>query len=198
MRINLCSTGWKKKVRSLGTVALSLILAFAIGIVSYADATQTASQKATLIKVRSLAKEGKILNSTFPVKKTTIDQVEKVLGKADSADYIGEAKGTYYVYMSHGLVFGANKGDQVFELRSFDNQLSKISSDTVKKVLGKPDHTVKSDTQLILGYYAGKDHRLEFVYKRADEKHPLLFDHYNVLYPNGTINQMADDPGRKW
>jgi len=25
-----------------------------------------------------------------------------------------------------------------------------------------------------------------------------MMDHYNVLYPNGTVNEMAGDPGRQW
>ena len=152
-----------------------------------------------LNQIMKLAKQGKVLNCRFIAGKTVFDEVEEAWGKADKMDYVAEAKGTYAVYDSKGFVFGINKGMQVFEIRSIESDVKKISLSQVKKVLGDPDKVLQYPGQDILGYIAGADYKLEFVFPKAgqEQEDPLL-DHLNVLYPRGTINMMADDPGRQW
>lgn len=156
-------------------------------------------QKALLASIMSLAKQGKIINSSFPVKTTVIDTVEKKLGKADKVDWVPAAKGNYATFSKYNVVFGFNKGSQIFEARSFDNRLNKITLSMVKKVYGTPAYDVKNKNEEIIGYTAGKEYKILFVFpKTANSSKDLKLDHYSVLYPRGTVNMMADDPGRQW
>lgn len=152
-----------------------------------------------LNQIMDIAKQGKVPNCRFIAGKTVFDEVEEAWGKADKTDYIAAAKGTYAVYASKGVVFGINKGMQVFEIRSMGNDVKKISLSQVKRALGDPDKVLQYPGQDILGYVAGTDYKLEFVFPKAgqEQEDPLL-DHLNVLYPRGTINMMADDHGRQW
>lgn len=147
-----------------------------------------------------LAKQGKVLDCPFAAGQTVFDDVEEEWGKADNTDYVASAKGTYATYSSRGYVFGINKGYQVFEVRSFGKKIKDITLSHVKEVLGDPDKVLDYPGQDILGYNAGTDYKLEFVFPEPSEEdnHDPSLDHYNVLYPPGTVNMMADDPGRQW
>lgn len=143
--------------------------------------------------------QGKVIYSDFSAKTNTIDDVEKVWGKADKTDYVAAAKGRYATYSGHNVVFGINKGNQIFEVRSFDNRLKSITLETTKKVLGTPAYDVKDNGQEIIGYITGSDFKVEMVFTQPTTSNPNpVMDHYNVLYPRGTVNGMADDPGRQW
>lgn len=157
------------------------------------------SQKQLLINIMKLARQGKIINSEFTCKTTVIETVEKKLGKPDKIDWVPKAKGNYATYSKHNVVFGFNKGSQIFEIRSFDKKLDKLSLTLVKKTFGTPAYDVKSNGQEIIGYTAGQEYKLLLVFPAPTKANndPLL-DHYSVLYPKGTINMMADDHGRQW
>ncbi|MDK2805873.1 MAG: hypothetical protein PWQ94_1037 [Thermoanaerobacterium sp.] len=145
----------------------------------------------------SLAKEGKVINCDFVTGKTTIDDIEKVYGTPDKQEYISSAKGTYTTFTDKGLVFGFNKGMQVFETRSFDGRLKAISKSDIEKVLGEAPYKATisgTPSQTVLGYTMNSDYKLEFVISNTTN----LVDHVNVLYPRATVNSMADDPGRQW
>jgi len=160
---------------------------------------QNTSQKLTLTNIKSLAKQGKVINSEFTLKTTVIETVEKKLGKPDKIDWVPKAKGNYATYSKHKVVFGFNKGSQIFEIRSFDNNLRKISLSMVKKSFGVPAYDVKSNGQEIIGYTAGQEYKILLVFQIPTKgtTDPLI-DHYSVLYPRGTVNMMADDHGREW
>lgn len=160
---------------------------------------QNDAQKALLLNMQKLAQDGKVINCDFAVKSNVIEDVQDKWGKEDKTEYIASAKGNYSTYSKHNAVFGFNKGSQLFEVRSFDSQLKNITLSAVKSVLGKPDHDVKSDKEEIIGYVINKDYKLLLVFpiSKTGGADPKL-DHYSVLYPQGTVNSMADDPGRQW
>ena len=146
-----------------------------------------------------LAKQGKIINSEFPVKTTVIEDVEKKLGNPDKVDWVPSAKGNYAVFSKYNLVFGFNKGAQIFEARSFDKQLNELSLSMVKKVYGTPAYDVKSNGEEIIGYVASSEYKILLVFPQPSNSHPNpVMDHYSVLYPKGTFNNMSNDPGRQW
>lgn len=159
---------------------------------------QDNSQKTLLESIKNLSDQGKVINCDFPVK-INISDIETKWGKADASDYISAAKGIYYTYSKHNVVFGCNKGDQIFEIRSFDSKLNKISISDVKEYFGTPAHDVKVSDEEVIGYVIGEEFKIEFVFPqyKNSTKIPML-KHYNILYPNGTINNMSGDPGRKW
>ena len=161
--------------------------------------TQEDAQKTFLLNMQKEAKLGKVINCEFPVKSKVIEDVEDKWGKADKSEYIASAKGTYAIYSKHKAAFGFNKGDQLFEVRSFDSQLSDITLSKVIEVFGKPAHDVKSVNEEIIGYVINTDYKILMVFPnpKTSGDDPKL-DHYSVLYPRGTVNSMADDPGRQW
>lgn len=157
------------------------------------------SSKALLLDMRQLAEKGKVLNSNFSVKTTVIEDVEKKWGKPDKTDWVPAAKGNYATYSSHDMAFGFNKGSQIFEVRSFDQQLEKVTLSKVKDTFGAPAYSTTVGGEEIIGYTAGQEFKILLVFPQVTgtNSDPTL-DHYSVLYPRGTVNSMADDPGRQW
>ncbi|AET67798.1 hypothetical protein Desor_2196 [Desulfosporosinus orientis DSM 765] len=138
-------------------------------------------------------------NNHFSVKTSRIADVERAWGKPDSTVYIEAANGTYATYASHHTVLGFNKQGQIFEIRSFEHGLKSISPEEVKDVLATPPMAAppaydnEFDGQMILGYLAGPEFKLEFVFTPTTAASDLSLDHYNILYPRG-----METPGREW
>lgn len=154
--------------------------------------------KSLLSNMITLAKQGKVINSNFSAKTNTFGDVEKVWGKADKMDYVATASGQYAAYNNHNVVFGIGKGDQIFEVRSYDSQLKGITLAQAKEVLGIPVYDNKSNGQEIIGYTTGTEFKIELVFPQMTQDTNPVMDHYNVLYPQGTVNTMANYPGRQW
>ncbi|WP_370455756.1 YjgB family protein [Psychrobacillus sp. AK 1817] len=157
------------------------------------------TQRKLLSSIMQLAKQGKIINSEFPVKTTVIEDVDKKLGKAEKVDWVPNAKGNYAVFSKYNVVFGFNKGSRIFEARSFDKKLNELSLSMVKKEFGAPDYDVKSNGEEIIGYVASSDFKILLVFPNPSNSNPdPVMDHYSVFYPKGTVNNMSNDPGRQW
>ncbi|MFA9376996.1 MAG: YjgB family protein [Lachnotalea sp.] len=155
-----------------------------------------------LQEIKDNAIFGKVINCDFQVNEDiTIQDIQEQWGDADNGngDYIAAAKGTYYNYSSHKLSFGTNKGDAVFEIRSSDDSLTSITMEDLVNYFGEPDYDVKTDTQEMIGYAVNADYHVLFIFPLPTTSHsnPTL-ERYNVLYPKGTVNNMADDSGKEW
>ena len=160
---------------------------------------QDNSQTVLLENIKKLAEQGKVINCDFPAKSTVIGNVKDKWGNPDKSVWVEQAKGIYDTYSKHNIVFGFNKGDQIFEVRSFDSRLGKISLSMVKKYFGTPAYDVKSNGEEIIGYTAGKEFKILYVFPLpADGSNNCILKHYSVFYPAGTVNMMADYPGRIW
>lgn len=160
---------------------------------------QKNAQTLLLGSIKKLAQQGKIINCDFPVKSTSLQDVIQKWGKADKSDWVAQAKGEYTTYSKHNVVFGSNKGDQIFEVRFFGSQLGQLSLSMVKKVFGTPAYNRKMNGEQIIGYTAGKEYKIEFVFPTpSNGNNDPIVNHYSVLYPAGTVNNMSNDPGRKW
>lgn len=55
-----------------------------------------------------LVKEGKVFNVLFGVYIGDIEEIEKVWGKVNKIEYIGN--GMYVIFINKNVVFGFNKG----------------------------------------------------------------------------------------
>jgi hypothetical protein len=155
--------------------------------------------KSLLSSIKTLAVQGKVIDCDFAAQHNTIDDVINQWGKPDSSDYVASAKGTYATYNKYGLVFGYNKGEQIFEVRSLETQLSEITLSGLKATYGKPDYDDASAQGEIVGYISSTNFKLLFVFHKATAAAPdPALDHYSVLYPAGTANLMAGDSGRQW
>ncbi|MEW6697350.1 MAG: YjgB family protein [Bacillota bacterium] len=153
------------------------------------------SQAILLHDIMQLAQQGKVINCEFPIETTVIDTVKEKWGEPDQADYVAEAKGIYATYAKHNVVLGFNKGSQIFDVRSYDNRFKQVTMSKVKEVLGAPDNTQHFATEDMLVYKAGEKYQLLFLFPKATQQNPdPQLNHYNVFYPRGTVNLMADDP----
>jgi len=160
---------------------------------------QDNSQTVLLASIKKLAEQGKVINCDFPAKSTVIGNVKDKWGNPDKSVWVEQAKGIYDTYSKRNIVFGFNKGDQIFEVRSFDSRLAKISLSMVKKYFGTPAYDVKSNGEEIIGYTAGKEFKILYVFPLpANGSNNCILKHYSVFYPAGTVNMMADYPGRIW
>lgn len=159
----------------------------------------TENERALLQQIKQSAKFGKIINCEFAAKTTIFDEVEKLWGKPKSMDWVAAARGYYATYPGRDIVFGFNKGSQIFEVRSFAQQIQKLSLSEVQEFFGVPPYNVKVNGELIIGYKINEEFKLEFVFPEPTNKNPdPLLDHYLVLYPRGTVNYMSSEPGREW
>ncbi len=167
---------------------------------SVAPSASDTGSAALLENMMTKAKEGMVINCDFPVENTVIDDVIQEWGQPDQSEYVADAKGTYDTFNSKNVVFGFNKGAQVFEVRSFDPQLKTISVSQVEANYGNPDYTseIVSEGQQIFGYVVNDKYKMLLVFDMSTDSQDPKLDHYSVFYPQGTVNNMADDPGREW
>ncbi len=151
-----------------------------------------------LNNIKDKAQNGMVINSEFKAKGDVIDKVNETYGKADTENYVSEAKGLYYAFESKNLAFGVNKGSQIFEVRSFDKSLGYLSLKDIISYFGDPQYYVITDlNERVIGYKVNDDFKLLFVFSDSKSEEASLH-HYSVLYPIGTVNNMANDPGREW
>lgn len=154
---------------------------------------------ALLDQIIESAHQGKILNCQFPVETTVIDDVKENWGPADKEEYIAAAKGTYATFNEQNVAFGFNKGSQIFDVRSYDDSIKAITMSQLREVLGSPDNTHYYDNEDMLVYQVGEKYQLLFIFPKATSGNPdPKLDHYNLFYPDGTVNSMAGDPGIKY
>ncbi|MED3625349.1 YjgB family protein [Bacillus thermocopriae] len=138
----------------------------------------------TLIQeIVSLAKVGTVKNCSFPASTTVIDEVKLYWGEPDQEDFV--AGNRYFTFSSHGIVFGVNKGEQIFDVRSYSKEIQQITFDEVEKVLGKPNNVRSNSGDKIWVYNVNEKFQLKFVGSKS------TIDHISVFYPAGAKNQMA-------
>lgn len=187
------------KSTSSNNIPVSLLVSKKTTNITSTKATNVA--KDLLADIKKSAKNGKVIKCDYIADgSTNIDDIIAKWGKADKeGEWIAKAQGLYTTFSKHNLVFGSNKGGAVFEIRSFDKKLNNISLSQLKKSYGKPAHDVKANGQEIIGYTAGSDYKLLFVFPQPTKtnKNPKL-DHYSVLHPRGTLNIMSGEPEREW
>lgn len=158
------------------------------------------AQELLLLEIEENAKIGKVINCEFMAgANVSMQEVESSWGKADQSNWVVDAKGNYSTYKERQVVFGTNKGDAIFEVRSFDSRINQISREMVESYFGKPEHTATTKDEDIIGYVINENYKLLLVFKQPSTAGTdATLDHYSVFYPKGTLNNMADDPGREW
>lgn len=161
---------------------------------SIADKKMTTSETKILSNIKDSANDGKVINSDFRLG-DTIGTVIDSLGEPSERNYVKSAKGDYFTFSKNNIVFGCNKGEEIFEVRSFDKDLNTVTFDDVQSFFGKPAYKTNTKfNEKIIGYEINKKFKILFVF---DDK-SLNLKHYSVLYPKLTSNSMLGDLGREW
>ncbi|GFZ32234.1 hypothetical protein CSC2_27600 [Clostridium zeae] len=156
----------------------------------------TTSNKSTelLKNIYNLAKQGKVPDCEFASKDTLFGDVATKWGDPEKIDYVGGGKTSarYALYNKKGFHFGINKGDQVFDVRSFKSYLKDIKYNDVEKTLGKPAVINKTTTEHIIIYNVNKTYQLMLIFPKPTDanKNPSL-DHISVYDPADAVNNMA-------
>ncbi|PEW03017.1 hypothetical protein CN425_08915 [Bacillus cereus] len=132
-----------------------------------------------------LAKEGKVPNITFAAHTGDIEEIEKAWGKADKTEQAGS--GMYATFTNKKAVFGFNKGSQVFDVRSYQEELKVITVKEIEKALGKPTAVKVNGDDKIYIYKVNNQFELKFIIPKSTGK----VDHISVFSPEDSINKMA-------
>ncbi|WP_259415678.1 YjgB family protein [Bacillus toyonensis] len=132
-----------------------------------------------------LAKEGKVPNVPFAAHTGDIEEIEKAWGKADETEQAGS--GMYATFTNKNVVFGFNKGSQVFDVRSYQTELKSITLKEIEKALGKPTSVKINDEDQIYVYKVNNQFELKFIIPKSTGK----VNHISVFSPEDSINKMA-------
>ncbi|SFE58973.1 protein of unknown function [Paenibacillus catalpae] len=152
---------------------------------STATAETIAKQKKKVQALYKLAKRGKMEGVKYPVHTTVIDKVEKDWGKPDKTVWSG--KGNYWTYKSRKVIFGFNKGSQIFEVRSSDPELQKLTRKSIEQALGKPDSPSYDDNNLYYSYSVSETFQIKFAISKKKD----MVNYVSVYAPKDAVNNMA-------
>lgn len=93
----------------------------------------------------------------------------------------------YATFTNKNVVFGFNKGSQVFDVRSYHAELKLITLQEIEKALGKPSSVKENGEDKIYVYKVNNQYELKFVIPKWTGK----VDHISVFSPEDSINKMA-------
>jgi beta-N-acetylhexosaminidase len=104
-------------------------------------------------------------------------------------DYVDAAKGTYCTYSKKYVVVAYNKGQQLFEIRSYDPSLKNLTIQDIINYFGSPNIDIKtSNKEEIISYAVGTS-TLKFVFPTGTQT--LCLDHYSIYDGSLAKNNMA-------
>lgn len=152
------------------------------------NSKNTALNQKSINHVKGLfeqAKEGKVPNIPYAAHTGDIEEIEKAWGKADKTEQAGN--GMYATFTNKNVVFGFNKGSQVFDVRSYHAELKLITLQEIEKALGKPASVKVNGNDKIYVYKVNDQFELKFVIPNSTGK----VNHISVFSPEDSINKMA-------
>jgi len=136
-----------------------------------------------------LAKQGRAIDIPYAVQQN-LGVVQNAWGKPDSQNSAGA--GIYATYGSHAAAFGFNKGEQIFDVRSYSSKVKTITLANIEAVLGQPGETRQTSDSVIYMYPAGPDNQLLWVFSKSSSGAVgKTVDHVSVFWPQGTVDSMA-------
>lgn len=140
--------------------------------------------------IDAAAMKGQLVGLPYVSGKSTVDEIETAWGQPTSQTSAGA--GIYASFSAHNAAFGFNKGEQLFDLRSYAPNLHPITVASVEQVLGRPGAIHYYGEQTILMYPAGPNYQLQWVFDAptAGSTTPHL-DHISVFSPQATVDSMA-------
>ncbi|MCL6453950.1 MAG: YjgB family protein [Alicyclobacillus sp.] len=147
------------------------------------------AQQQLVQQTMAAARQGQVPGIPF-TDQSNISDVQQAWGAASQQNEAGA--GTYATYNSRHAAFGLNKGEQIFDVRSYAANFQKISYSDIVRVLGNPGTVRQTSDSYIYLYPAGPDYQLLWVFpKLKDGSRGATVDHVSVFWPQGTVNSMA-------
>lgn len=148
----------------------------------------TASPQAAakqLKELLELAKQGKVPGVEYAAHNGLIDDVKAAWGEPDLEEAAGS--GIYSTYTDKHVVFGFNKGSQIYDVRSSEASLQQLTLKQIEGALGKPHEIKENGKDKIYTYEANKQYQLKFIIPESTGK----VDHISVFSEQDSINNMA-------
>jgi peptidoglycan-N-acetylglucosamine deacetylase len=139
-----------------------------------------------LNEIKEKAKLGLVTGSEFSSLSSTIDQVKVKWGEPDKIDRAGA--GYYAAYEEKGITFGYNEEGQIFDVRSYSNELQKITLNSIEKSLGRPNQVTELNNDDIYVYEITADIQLKFVIPKTRQ----TVDHLSVFNQKRTESENKD------
>ncbi|MRN51719.1 YjgB family protein [Paenibacillus monticola] len=150
--------------------------------------TATASPQAAakqLKELLELAKQGKVPGVEYAAHNGLIDDVKAAWGEPDREEAAGS--GIYSTYTDKHVVFGFNKGSQIYDVRSSEASLQQLTLKQIEGALGKPHEIKENGKDKIYTYEANKQYQLKFIIPESTG----TVDHISVFSEQDSINNMA-------
>ncbi|WP_158233967.1 beta-N-acetylhexosaminidase [Sporosarcina sp. P34] len=119
-----------------------------------------------LIAIHDAAETGQLPNKPWQVGKTTFQQVQEQLGKADNVER--DRKGIYASYKKEKLKLRLTENKKVYKLRIAESKFVDIPQARAKEVLGVPDRMGLVDGQTAFVYDLNDEHQLTLLFTSAE------------------------------
>jgi len=123
------------------------------------------------------ARKGTVKDCPFNAFDSTMEQVKLEWGEPDKVDAAGH--GLYATYTKRNVVLGYNKASEVFDVRSYTNNLKEISDQMVVKAFGQPAEVNDNNNETIYVYKVNQDIQLKLIIPKSSK----TIDHISVFHP---------------
>ncbi|GHH97350.1 polysaccharide deacetylase family protein [Neobacillus kokaensis] len=131
-----------------------------------------------LQNMMKLAQAGTVPGCPFNVLNSTIDQAKAEWGEPDQVDQAG--LGFYATYEKRNIVLGYNKAGEIFDVRSYADNLKDLTDKMVEKEFGQPAEKRNNTNENIYVYPISQDIQLKIIIPKSA---PII-DHYSIYNPN--------------
>ncbi|MGG3468001.1 polysaccharide deacetylase family protein [Neobacillus pocheonensis] len=132
---------------------------------------------------------GLVKDCEFSALDSTMVQVKEKWGEPDRVDRAGS--GFYATYEHRGIAFGFNANGEIFDVRSFSNELQQISFTEIERTLGSPDQVTEYNNDQIETYDINATIQLKFI---IPEKTKVI-DHISVFNQQRAAKYLLDIKG---
>ncbi|CRK84468.1 DUF4309 domain-containing protein [Neobacillus massiliamazoniensis] len=141
------------------------------------------------------AQNGMVKDCSFTVMDSTIKQVKAEWGEPDHVDQAG--MGSYATFSKKNIVFGYNKAGEIFDVRSYANDLKEITYEMVVKSLGQPTQVRDNNNDQIYVYEAANGIQLKIIIPKNKQfiDHISVFNTKRAEVPNSKYDYILDVKG---
>ncbi|MCJ8008549.1 polysaccharide deacetylase family protein [Lederbergia wuyishanensis] len=153
-------------------------------------------------QIMKLASKGMVIDSPFNVFESSIQQVKSSWGEPEQIDEV--AGGSYATYKERNTVFGFNPEGEIYDLRSYNENLRELTMEKVEHELGQPKDMRKNNQESIYVYELQNNTELKFIISSNTKR----VDHISIYNPariktqqyvldiKGNSNQLTDKAWR--
>ena len=114
-----------------------------------------------LNEIMDQAQNGMTVGSQINVMDSKMEQVKAEWGEPDKLDQAG--KGSYATYDEKNFAVGFNESGEIFDVRSYANDLIKLTPALINDSLGQPDQVRKTNSEEIYVYVLNHLIELKFI-----------------------------------